>query len=269
MFKQMKYKSRKILSHHYIDILIPSVMYMLSNAMIYILLNFVMGYYMWSDLNSLIKIFTIILLNTIEFIFLPLSLSWIYKVSILVENEENQIIKKSFKFMFSPQTLKKLIIINAIPRLLHLFLKMGSSNHFYYRIDNSLLLLIVSLIATFLDYKLFACNYILDLSSETVPKVISFSYKIMKKRFGQYILWSLSFIGWIALIVLIRIILEIIVTGDIYFYTKRYNLPCLDILQSFGFGINFFLIPYMHLTKALYLKYIIGDTKWDKKKDLK
>ncbi len=267
MFKQLKNSARKIvLSHHYIDILIPSILYMLCNAMLYVLLNIVIGFYIWPDLTLLVQILAILLLMTIEFICIPLSLTWIYRMSILAENGENHIFKESFKFMFSPTILKSLLIINAIPRLLHLVIKMASSYHFYFRIDinNDLILLIVSLSGIVLDYKLFASNYILALSGRSASKVVIFSWKIMKKRFGQYLLWGVSFIGWIALIALIRVILEVIVTGDVYSSLKNYNLPCLDILQSFGFGIDLYLIPYMYLTKSMYLKYIIGDTKWNK-----
>lgn len=257
MIKQFKKQAKTLLFANYCTMIFYSIIFMLSNSLSYLLINEVVAHFIWENLHITIKLLAMSILVFLQFFIIPLSQVGIFKSYFLASSNENNIISKTLKFLLKPISVKKIVKINFLPRLLYCLVQMFSSENFYFNLSELPISPIAALIAIFINYKFFVANYYIAISDCSAKNAIYISCKVMKKRFLQYLIFLLSFIGWICIAVLIRVILEIIITGDLYFFSKNYYLPYLESLRSFGYGINFFLLPYMYISQSLFLNYII------------
>ena len=232
---------------------------MFSNSLSYLLINEVIAHFVWENLHIIIKLSAIAILVILQFFIIPLSQVGIFKSYFLASSNENNIINKTLKFILKPISIKKIVKINFFPRLLYCLIQMFSSENFYFNLNEIPISPIAAFIALFINYKFFAANYYVAISDCSAKNAIYISCDIMKNRFLQYLIFLLSFMGWICIAVLIRIILEIIITGDLYFFSKNYYLPYLEALRSLGYGINFFLLPYMYISQSLFLNSVINN----------
>jgi len=259
MFKEFKKQAKTLLFANYCTMIFYSIIFMFSNSLSYLLINEVIAHFVWENLHITIKLLTISILGFLQFFIIPLSQVGIFKSYFLASSNENNIICKTLKFLLKPISVKKIVIINFLPRLLYCLIQMFSSENFYFNLNEIPISPIAAFIALFINYKFFVANYYVAISDCSAKNTIYISCNIMKKRFLQYLIFLLSFIGWICIAVFIRVILEIIITGDLYFFSKNYHLPYLEALRSFGYGINFFLLPYMYISQSLFLNSIINN----------
>ena len=108
--------------------------------------------------------------------------------------------------------------------------------------------IISSWVGIFISYKFLAANYFIALGDEHPIKK---SFELTKKIFGEYLLLGLSFLGYVMLGAGIGVLLQYLITGS-----PAYNLylPQLQIFNSFGYGVGFFLTPYIFTTEYFWFK---------------
>ena len=251
MFKEIKEEARKMLFQNHKFLIIPSLLFMVSNFANQIILNYFTSLFWWSDLSDLSRLAALLFFVFFEFVMVPFSLALLYKSIILVTVSSTNF-RKDLRNFINASSIKRIILINLIPRFTASFLDVNRSKisaFNIFKIDGWPLILL-SIIAFFISYKFYACNYYFALTEATVKQTISESFKIMRKNLLKWILLSLSFIAWIFLEVVIVISLKLIFGGGLNAYT-----PFIDSLGlSFGYGVDLYLIPYLYLTIYGFLK---------------
>lgn len=261
MLKNIKKEAKRIIFSYYFKLILPSLIYMFSNAALYLIINQVMAFNEWYLYSEVIKILIILATLILCFIINPISLNLLFKITVLLVNEESSILNNIIYYLKSWATVKRIIIINCIPRSLQLLSLLFSSNRFYMGTNNSLALIVVAIIVIIADYKLFISNYCLVLSNCAAKTAITNSIGYMKKNLGNYIYYKLSFIVWYLFAATLRIIFEILITGDVNAILHNYNLPFLDAFKYFEYGVGLFLCPYLYVTQTLFCRHIIDNTK--------
>lgn len=250
MFKEIKAEARKTLFQNYKFLIIPSLLFMVSNFTNKIILNYFTSLFWWSDLTDFSRLVALLSFVFFEFVMVPFSLALLYKSIILVTKSLTNS-KEHLRSFINLSNAKRIILINFLPRLTASFLDVNGSKISAFNIFkiDGLPLILLSIVAFFISYKFYACNYYFALTEASVKQTISASFKIMRKNLLKWILLSLSFIGWIFLQVAIALLIKLIFGGGLKAYT-----PFTDSLGSFGYGVDLYFIPYLYLTIYGFLK---------------
>ena len=244
MFTEIKKVARKTLFQNYKFLIIPSLLFMVSNFAKQIILNYYTSLFWWDDLTYLSKLGALLSFVFFEFVMIPISLALLYKSIILVTVSSTNF-RKDMRNFINAFNMKKIILINLIPRFTASFLDVNRSKISAFNIFkiDGMQLIILSIAAFFISYKFYASNYYFALTESTVKQTIKASFKIMSKNILKWFLLWLSFITWIFLQVVVALVLKLIFGGGLNAYT-----PFIDSLGSFGSGIDLYLIPYFYLT---------------------
>ena len=260
MVKKIKLQARETLFANYKSFIIPSVIFIISTFAVNIIINYFTRELIWSDLGEFLCGSIILLFLLFEFVIIPVSVVLIFKVAVNTENSTDA--KNGIKELLGFSNIRKIILINFIPRLMSSFFAINRSHISALKIIDvkGTLLIVISVISFFVSYKFFACNYCFALNQTSVKQTIKSSFKIMKIKnvLPKFILLELSFILWVLLVTAIYAVLKVILSSGNFFMPgislDKVYTPFLDAFFSIGFGINLYLIPYLYLTISLFLK---------------
>lgn len=267
MFKMIKMRARAILLQNYKYFPLPTVLFMLSNAVSYLILNGFTSNFVWNDLHIVLRVLLPIIFLLCEFVGWPLAVALIFKITIVITAKKDENIKAVVKRFLTPKNILKITIINFIPRLFTVFFDVKNVAPFGLQIPeiNNIVLLILLLVSMYITYRLFACNYCFALNEASVKETLLSSIKITKNTLGKYISWYLSFLPWGLLIAGVHTVLKsVICTGQItvaaYAAVSDISTPLLDVLAiSFGYGSDFYIVPYMYVTLGLFIDGLLNN----------
>lgn len=263
MFKTIKKQAKNILFNNYKHLIMPTLLLSVLNAVNLLILNYLTIIPIWSDLLDFVRLIIILLFLLIQFIGIPLAFSLLYKTSIcLISGDDN--LKKSIKNFFNAANIRKIFLINLIPRLFEIISDTNDATISAFNIlklDKTVLFIIV-LAGVIINYKLFASNYYFALTESSALDSLKVSFKTMKGKFGRYILLLFSFVFWDMAIVIVHILVKMVICG----HSAGAYTPFLDIFATaFGYGGNLFLTPYIYLTFSLFLSDLLKEKNKDKK----
>ena len=259
MFKKYKSYSKKILFKNYFYLIVPSFFLMASKFAVKIILNYFTGKFYWSSRSDFYRLVIFLIFLVLEFIVTPLFIATLLKAIDCLKNNVTDCKEKIIKFI-SFSNLKKIIAINIPLSLMVTYSDVSNANisAFNFIEINPLLSVLLMILYIIVYYKFFACNYYFALTEATVKTTYKYSFKIMNNIFGKTVLFFISFIGWDLLIVIIYIALKTVITGsaitDLSYLNSAYT-PIINSFMLFGFGVNFYLIPYRYLA----ITYFIDD----------
>lgn len=259
MFKKYKSYSKKILFKNYFYLIVPSFFLMASKFAVKIISNYFTGKFYWSSRSDFYRLVIFLIFLVLEFIVTPLFIATLLKAIDCLKNNVTDCKEKIIKFI-SFSNLKKIIAINIPLSLMVTYSDVSNANisAFNFIEINPLLSVLLMILYIIVYYKFFACNYYFALTEATVKTTYKYSFKIMNNIFGKTVLFFISFIGWDLLIVIIYIALKTVITGSAitdFSYLNSAYTPILNSFMSFGFGVNFYLIPYRYLA----ITYFIDD----------
>lgn len=267
MYKHLKRQALTLFSLYKMEFIVLSFFLMISNTIIILATSYFAESYGISSLQTNESLLIIILLILFGFIINPLFQVVLIKACILAQKNERKIIIKSLKFIFDFRSIKQIVLINFLQQLT-LIVLMIITNKFFV-LSNTLIVrlfdVFLFVILIFTNYKLFISNYFYAFSSECLKKIFLMSFKVMKKKLKNYVLFWISFLAWVLAVIILGLIVQAIATKNIFSFCYYYIYPLyFKVLKGFGYGIFIFLVPYYYLTKTLYIKTLIGNTKWDK-----
>lgn len=257
MFKEYKLRARKALAENYKLLIIPCTLFMLSNFMIRIIINRVTTMTEWSDFDDSARLWVVLFLLLCEFVFIPVSLAYIYKTIVVMDKSKGEK-KHKVKKTFSLSSVLKIIAINFIPSFLSFFSDINSDKHSELRIFemNTLFSAVLLIVSIYTGYKFYAVNFCFALNETSVKQTVVDSFKIMKNNFGKWVKFLLSFSPWILLVVAVNILIRLIICAMNYSpLTDFYKLyvPIIDAFSSFGYGIYLYYLPYLYLSAFYFL----------------
>ena len=248
----MKKQARRLLSKNYKLFLFPTILCIFSAFMLTVSL-----YAFFSDVNLFCKTLSLCVFLVFQLIVLPISKFLLYKTSVRVVNDD---IEKSK--MFSRNTSFKDLVMIAfiwlVPNVLDIVSEMLDGVKEYWQLPSNITLsilltdLIVLVFLEYLAYKYFACDYYYSLNKGTIKDTLRFSFGIMKGRFFEQLLLTLSFFHlYLIGAILTGAICSLIITKllDEIIFIKF-------AIFSIGGGIYFYLVPYEYITRTLYIKEI-------------
>lgn len=262
MFKIIKSEARNILLPNYKYFLLPTVLFMLSNAVAFLILNVLTNNYIWGNFNPALKLLITLLFLFAEFVFGPLSLAVLFRVSAFFCNNSSEDIKSYIKDFLNATSIKRIVLINLLPGGLTVLYNINDAENSGFNIFRleGIALLILMLFSHFINYKFFLCNYHFALNGLSAKETIAASFKNMKKKYLKYILLNISFIHWEILTIIIYALLKYIICFDnshSLILAISTSTPYLDIFYPFWFGLGLYVIPYMYVTFSLFAKNIL------------
>lgn len=246
MIKNAKLSAKKLILNKYKYLFIPSTIVMILNAIAYLFINVIITYMNWVDFSHFLQIIFLLCFIGLEFVCIPLSSVLLYKTIFNLDNANNTVF--SIKQTLSSDIIIRTVKVNLIPVFLRILVKTCPSKVFYYNRNYLSVAIISSWVGIFISYKFLAANYFIALGDEHPIKK---SFELTKKIFGEYLLLGLSFLGYVMLGAGIGVLLQYLITGS-----PAYNLylPQLQIFNSFGYGVGFFLTPYIFTTEYFWFK---------------
>ncbi len=269
--KEIKVKAKSTLISNFRIFVLPTFAYMCSIALQFIFAE-AFGLGEWQEILSVNEtedfLWLVPALFVSTFVFMPVTLTVMYKVGILLLDGNTENINESIKKFLTLSNIKQIILINFIPGLVHLIYMLIKVEGFViwylpFLIPQEAFLvakLILSSIAVYVNYKFFICNYYFAKNEAPAKETILCSFETMK-RFKIFIkeeLLQLSFILWQLLATgiywLLKAISESIKTAINDNASKiifSYKTPLLDVFLCFYCGLGFFIYPYMFLSFSL------------------
>lgn len=255
LFRDIKKQSRKILFENYKYLVLPALLLSFLNALKHLILNYLTIFPVWLNFSFLLRAVILLLFLLIEFVGIPISFALLFKTSICLINGESDL-KTPIKKFLNLVNIRKIVLINLIPRLFAFISDINgakTSSLNYLKLDSTISL-IITLVGVIVSYKLFASDYYFASTECSVFDSLKTSCKIMKGKFGRYILLYFTFAIWGIAIGAVHILAKIVICG----HSANAYTPFLDVFAiSFGYGINLFLIPYMYLTFSLFISNLL------------
>lgn len=259
----LKKDSKKFLNNSYFKIILPLIIFMVSNCVTYLIWNYFM---LGSELfgNDLLIFLCLISIVILQFVICPVTIIWFYKTYLLISIDKNKNTFGALSFLKGKNVFRNILMLNFIPALLNIFILIFSNGNIIYYTQNSILLTICCVIKIIVDYKLFICNYYFTLSGKGAKTCFKISCKFMKRKINHFLFFYVSFIGWIVFSVFLFYIFKGIGLGDMFSVKMLFNYkiytPFLKSASAFLWGVGFYLYPYLLITKAKYCNKILGDT---------
>lgn len=246
MIREYKQQAKSLLKENFKKLFFPISVLMSINLVGYVFYNFILDYTAIS-IGILEEQIYIVLFLVIQIIGLSVATSWIWKRCVGVVNDTNDSSLKKYQ-------LGDIILINFIQSFLTAVYTLIDALDTYLKtplyITNVLPFtsLVLLVLRCYIFYKLICCNYIFF--TENIPPLQAIKqsfFKINHKWFWLLKL-ELSFIGWDIIIALIHI--------TVVFLLQKLGFNTINIgwFSIFGFGINFYLMPYKYLTRTLVAK---------------
>jgi len=248
MIKSAKGKAKKLIFTKYKCLLIPSTICMLLDAISFLFFNVIITYMYWDKFNLFFQLILLFSFIGLEFVCIPLFSVVLFKTIVCLDNTHEGCTDLSVKYLFSDIKTSKIIKADFLPRFLHFLIQACSTKMFYYNKNYLWVAIVASWINIFVSYKFFANDYFIACGDEHPIKK---SFGLMKKSFLGYLLLGLSFIGYVILSAAIGILLQYLIVG--YVSSKLY-LPQWEVFKAFGFGVGFYLTPYIFTSKYFWIK---------------
>lgn len=242
-------------------LLIPIYLWMVSNSLIYYIWNSVMSCYtvVTSDLLIIIMFTTILIL---QFAVEPISLFCFYKM--FAQSNSNNVIYPKSVFL-SKNILRNAMLINLPQMFLNLLIIISVSSNLIFFTQNRLLLLIAIVLQIIVYPIMFFCNYLLAQNEYNVKELIYLSIKKMKTNIKKILLFTFSFTGWFLLTFIIRLLIEIILSDNMFSLylaiTFRSFNPIINSFSACLYGIGLFVWPYIFATQAYLCKNMLFKTQ--------
>ena len=244
MIREFKKQAKAVLFKNYKKFLPAILVFMLMNFVLTFIelnireLNFIDNFHQ----DMLIAVIYLIVL----FVGVPVAEVLIYKTCINVLSPEIQNKENEF---FRFENIATIVAINTIPSFIQLLHNGFDSGAFYVSMElNPLISFSISILGLIATFKFFIANYHFAKEQSSAADAIKFSFSKTKKKFIKIVILWLSFILWSLSISIIWLILSNI--------SARVGIPStyFILLSPFGFGINFFFIPYSYLTYTLFIE---------------
>ncbi len=250
MIRQIKSQALNTLLENYRAIIIPAVILIFSKFASSLILNYFTNLFDWNDRGGLYRITVLFFFILFEFLITPLATVLIYKTAIIAGGDIAEWRNKPLKLL-NAANIMKIAAINFVPRLVSLAAsvngyKVSAVNVF--RLDG-LSLILLSAAAFFINYKFYACNYCFALTESSVKETVAASFSIMRGNLLKWVLFPLSFAGWVLLETGIHFLVKTFIGGGLDTYT-----PIIDSIVPFGYGIELFVTPYFYLAMSGFLR---------------
>ena len=192
----------------------------------------------------------------VELVAIPVAICLVFKAGILLsESERDNFTDRLLKFL-NVRNISQIVLINLLPRFINnVFLgiygnKLNALNILPYSV---LFKLAVYVLLIYIDYKFFAANYYFVLNESSANEAISSSFARMSKNYFKYLGLTFSFFLWFLLEMIIYYTIKVLIVGDFHSVSDVF-MPKYEILNLFGFGIEFFLTPYVYLSYSNFIK---------------
>lgn len=264
--KSIKKDRKKFIQKNYFKIVLPLLIFMISNSITYLIWN----YFMMDSTVSCSDWFIFFCLITIlflQFAVCPVTIVWFYKTYLLISKNQEKSAIKALGFLKEKGIFKNIIKLNFLPSLCNVSMLIFSNSNIVYHTKNYILLFICCFLKLFVNYKLFICNYYFSVSNKNTRNILNFSFSIMKNNFKTFFAFYISFAGWFILTLILKLILKSICLGELFSIGMLLSLkiytPFLNSFAAFFYGIGFYLFPYLLIIKAEYCKKIIGSTVFE------
>ena len=250
MIRQIKSQALNTLLENYRAIIIPAVILIFSKFASSLILNYFTNLFDWYDRGGLYRITVLFFFILFEFLITPLATVLIYKTAIIAGGDIAEWRNKPLKLL-NAANIMKIAAINFVPRLVSLAASVNSykvSAFNVFRLDG-LSLILLSAAAFFINYKFYACNYCFALTESSVKETVAASFSIMRGNLLKWVLFPLSFAGWVLLETGIHFLVKTFIGGGLDTYT-----PIIDSIVPFGYGIELFVTPYFYLAMSGFLR---------------
>ncbi len=250
MIRQIKSQALNTLLENYRAIIIPAVILIFSKFASSLILNYFTNLFVWDDRGGLYRITVLFFFILFEFLITPLATVLIYKTAIIAGGDIAEWRNKPLKLL-NAANIMKIAAINFVPRLVSLAASVNSykvSAFNVFRLDG-LSLILLSAAAFFINYKFYACNYCFALTESSVRETVAASFSIMRGNLLKWVLFPLSFAGWVMLETGIHFLVKTFIGGGLDTYT-----PIIDSIVPFGYGIELFVTPYFYLAMSGFLR---------------
>ena len=250
MIRKIKSQAINSLLENYSAIIIPAVILIFSQVASSLILNYFTNLLFWNDRGDLYRITVLFFFVLFEFFITPAATVLIYKTAIIAGGDIAERRSKPFKLL-NAANIMKIAAVNFIPRLVSLAASVNSykvSAFNVFRLDG-LSLILLSAAAFFINYKFYACNYCFALTESSVKETVAASFSIMRGNLLKWVLFPLSFAGWVLLETGIHFLVKTFIGGGLDTYT-----PIIDSIVPFGYGIELFVTPYFYLAMSGFLR---------------
>ena len=255
MFSKIKSKAKAVLFKNYSQFFIPILLY----ELFLIASNLIFSFGLPAKLGFFATTFFILLLFIINIFALPfLTFLCFKKVVWLINDMQESTTIKSF---LTTNNFIKIAFVSFVPSILGLassfinYLKPTFVNSNIYSFLNFSLFFLVF----YFEFKFLATGFLFVTSNLSVSEIITNSFKTMKSRFWNYVLYTLSFILWDLLLT------AIIIIGILILKSLKLSSEYSQLLVSSGFGFMLFYRPYRFLCDFFYAENFIKGNKEEKK----
>ncbi len=248
MLKKIKSDARRVLFKNYKFLFVPALVFMTVSFLKELTLKYFSNQLVWCDYPVFLQVFVVLLFLTLEIIAVPVTIALLYRAVIIAKNGDDRKISQLKQFI-NTINIKKIVLINLVPRILAVFCDGNEDNLSIFNLFDirGISLIILSAVSTVVTLMFVAANYLFALNEGSVKETIVESFRLMKRSVFSFILLYLSFVGWILLEALIFFVIKGAVCGFTPNLVNVYT-PVLDSFLSFGFGVDFYLLPYMYLS---------------------
>ncbi len=247
MIRETKKQAKGILVANYTLFVFPVVLYMLSNGLM------AGAYYAYSHKETIFQnpslwgTAFLLLYMAFQFVVMPTSVFLFYKIAVGLVNGEAAD-KKKMRPLVSLGEIGCLSLLWLLPSALNIVSAMSTEMLGEQPLSETVSLwirLLLSLFSIYVQYKYFACNYHFSLFKGNMAENLRFSFELMRRKFGQYLLLIFSFILWYLLIGVLGVVLTNLFNG---------NELAQILLRSTGCGVYFYVLPYQYITYTLFIK---------------
>ncbi|MCQ2440597.1 MAG: hypothetical protein MJ076_01710 [Clostridia bacterium] len=242
MIKEVKQNARNKIKKNFRYLIIPSTILMIFDAIAYIFINVIITKIYWHHFDILLQLIFLLCFMLLEFVCIPLSRVLLFKTIFNLDNTSKENTIFPIKQMLSSNTIVKTVLVNFLPILLRILVQTCATKIFYFNHNYKWVAIIASWVGIFVFYKFNAVNYYIAIESEHPIKC---SFRLMKNIFGKYLLLGLSFIGYVMLAASIGVLLQYVFFGN---FAKNLYVPQLRVFDSFGYGVGFYLTPYIYVS---------------------
>ncbi len=249
MFSKIKSKAKAVLFKNYRKFFLPILLY----ELFLILSNLIFTF----DLSAKFS-FLILFLFVIHIFALPFLTFLCFKKAFILDNGIQE--STAIKSFLTTDNLIKIAFISFVPSIVGLavsfinyFKPTFENNGIYYLLNFSLFFLVF-----YSEFKFLATGFLFVTSKLSVGETITNSFKTMKSKFWNYVLYTLSFILWDLLLI------TIIVIGTLIFKSLKLSSEYSQLFVSSGFGFMFFYRPYKFLCDFFYIESFIKNNKENK-----
>ena len=250
MIREYKQQARVLLKENFTKLFLPVFVLMLINLFGYAFYNFIVDYTAIS-LGIFEERMYMVLFFGIKVFVLSLTTTWIWKRCVSIVNNTTD--EQSKKYLLGNMILINLIQVFLTALYTHIdaidtYLK----TPLYIKNALPLVALFLLLLRCYIFYKLICSNYIFFTENVSPIKAIKQSFSKVHHKWFWFLKLELSFILWDILITVIHITVALILQK------LGYNTLYIGCFSVFGYGINFYLLPYKFLTHTLVAKNIVA-----------